>query len=97
MKPINQSKLTWKPFILLCFAATLFSLPFINCLGDDTFIYMRLIKHFLLTGRFEYNPGEACYAMTSLTWFLAWSGGTALFGDIDIARYILSLLSHLLA
>jgi len=58
---------------------------------------MRAIERFLDSGRFEYNIGEQCYLSTSLTWFLSWAGLTALFHNLDIARWILSLLSHAFA
>lgn len=82
---------------LICFASFLFSLPYIQTLGDDTFIYMRLINNFLQTGRMEYNIGEPCYLFTSVTWFFSWAGATSLLKNIDMARYLLSFLSHIFA
>lgn len=84
-------------FLPILLLSAVLSLPYVQCLGDDTFIYMRMIKNFIGTGLFEYNVGEPCYAMTSLTWFLAWSGATVIFGDMDVARYVLSIICHVLA
>jgi hypothetical protein len=81
----------------ICSASLLLSVPFLNCLGDDTFIYMRMIRNFLQYRAFEYNHGEPCYAMTSLTWFLGWAGLTGLLHDIDLARQVGSLIGHTLA
>jgi len=66
-----KNKLNW-----ICLTSGLLALPFIYCLGDDPFIDMGIIERFLASGRFEYDPGEPCYAMTSLTWFLSWAAGT---------------------
>ena len=89
------------PSIRLCtrlFAASILaSLPYVQCLGDDTYIYMRLIDNLLDRGRLEYNPGEPCYGMTSVTWFFAWAAVKALTGSMDVSRYLISFAGHVLA
>jgi len=82
---------------IICFASIFLSLPYVQTLGDDSFIYMRLINNFLETGRLDYNLGEPCFLFTSITWFFSWAGTTALLKDIDTARYLLSFLSHIFA
>ncbi len=74
----------------------LLSVAYLNTLGDDSFIYRRLIENFLETGRIEYNQGEPCHAMTSATYFFLMSGLTHVVGW-HAARYIISPLSHLFA
>lgn len=84
--------------LLLAFAASLLiALPYVQCLGDDTFIYMRQIDNVLSRGKLEYNLGEPCYGMTSVTWFFSWVAAKALLGDMDWSRYVISLLAHVLA
>lgn len=94
---MSKIQLSGRSFALLCVGTIVLSIPFITCLGDDTFIYMRIIRNFLDTGRFEYNTGEPCYIMTSITWFFSWAGLTALTGSFDASRYILSVLFHVFA
>ena len=86
--------LTWG--LAVTCLSLLLSLAYLNTLGDDSFIYRRLIENFLQSGRIEYNPGEPCYAMTSATYFFLMSALTGGFGW-NIARYLISPLSHLFA
>ena len=72
----------------------LLAAPYVQCLGDDTFIYMRVIENFLESGRIEYNSGEPAYLVTSTTWFFIWTAATKLLGNIDLARYVLSIAFH---
>lgn len=72
------------------------SVAYLNTLGDDSFIYRRLIDNFLETGRIEYNPGEPCHAMTSAIYFFLMTGLTRVFGW-EAARYLISPFSHVFA
>ncbi len=84
------------PWLALALFSLLLSLPYVHTCGDDSFIYFRLIENFLSTGRLEYNPGEPCYAMTSVTFFFTmaelvrWLGLTG-------GRYAISLIGHFFA
>lgn len=83
--------------LVLCLITLAFGVPYVQCLGDDTFIYMRVIENFLRSGTIEFNPGEPCYLVTSPTWFFLWANFTRVLQDIDLARYVLSVAFHLLA
>jgi hypothetical protein len=97
MQELTSRNTTSYLLFILFLTSLILSIPFIQLLGDDTFIYMRAINRFLGSGRLEYNFGEPCYLTTSITWFIAWANMTALLKDIDIARYILSFLMHIVA
>jgi hypothetical protein len=81
----------------LCFLTLVLSIPYVQCLGDDTFIYMRVVENFLRSGQIAFNPGDPCYLVTSPTWFFLWAGTTKVLGNIDLARYVLSVIFHCLA
>jgi hypothetical protein len=87
------------PFISIlgvALVSLLLSVAYLNTCGDDSFIYFRLIENFLRTGQLEYNAGEPCYAMTSVTFFFLFSGLARELG-LDGGRYAISLLGHVFA
>ena len=88
----------WRSFAIWAVAGVslLASLPYLNTCGDDSFIYFRLIEHFLRTGQLEYNAGEPCYAMTSVTFFFLFTGFVRWLG-LEGGRCAISLLGHVLA
>lgn len=82
--------------LVVAVASVLLSLAYFNTCGDDSYIYFRLIENFLKAGQLEYNPGEPCYAMTSVTFFFLFAGLVREFG-LDGGRYAISLLGHVFA
>jgi hypothetical protein len=96
---VDQIKPHTERWILsaICLLTLVLSVPYVQCLGDDTFIYMRVIENFLDSGQIEFNAGEPAYLVTSTTWFYVWTTFTKMLGDIDLARYVLSTMFHGLA
>ena len=47
---------------------TLLSLPFVEYLTDDTFIFLRYARHFAQGLGLAFNPGEPTYGFTSVLW-----------------------------
>lgn len=82
--------------LAVALVSLLLSMAYLNTCGDDSFIYFRLIQNFLTTGQLEYNPGEPCYAMTSVTFFFLLASFVRWLG-LDGGRYAISLLGHVFA
>ena len=91
-----KTRFRYFSILAVALVSILLSLAYLDTCGDDSFIYFRLIENFLRTGQLEYNSGEPCYAMTSVTFFFLFSGFVRWLGQ-DGGRYAISLLGHIFA